>query len=331
MKKKEITEEKDGGSLLALGVLVGLGFYLWMKSPKQGIEAKAKESKAANPDLTDQEASALAAAAAAEAAADAAAQAEAQAGIDAQTAAMKEAERLLAGAQAAAILASTEAALKAAKEAEAKALVERQALEESWRKALELAQAELVKAKAAADVAMGAYEAQLAHLLRPDAIICYEHINYGGKYLRLPGGTIKIDGFVHHIIEPPDLDSFPIKNDTISSVRVREGFSVTLYDKKWYGGSSVSLYKDHYNLSVIGFNDKAASLRVFNDRALATLDRVNLEARAALTAARLVTERCLTTAADVRLLGILLTLADRLDSIARATAEKIAEMMKKLG
>lgn len=80
----------------------------------------------------------------------------------------------------------------------------------------------------------------------------------------------------------------------------------------------------HYETTIIpGAKDNLAEAK-------RVVTRAKIEAVRAISHADDTAERVLTITADIRLLGILLALAGRLDSIARATREKLAELERKL-
>ncbi len=78
----------------------------------------------------------------------------------------------------------------------------------------------------------------------------YADADYGGYAIDLPVGDFTM----------ADLASYGITNDDISSVKVKKGYKVTLYDNNNFLGSSAVCYS---NQSFLGsFNDKTTSIKI---------------------------------------------------------------------
>jgi hypothetical protein len=89
------------------------------------------------------------------------------------------------------------------------------------------------------------------------AVTAYEHGWYTGNSRCLRTGSLRMS----------DLISSGVGNDTISSVKVRSGMSLKLYEHDQFNGATKSFTADHPALweSTANFNDKASSLAVYDN------------------------------------------------------------------
>jgi hypothetical protein len=100
------------------------------------------------------------------------------------------------------------------------------------------------EAQAAADQQA---EAATAAAVDTSAICFYEHVNYQGASFCAGADSTWIGS---------------AWNDRVSSVKVKAGYKVQLFQHINYGGTSVTLTGDTANLVSLGFNDAASSLKV---------------------------------------------------------------------
>ncbi len=282
-----------GIGLAAVGAFL-LGRSMVAKAAEEDIEEGAEELKAADPTLTDEEATAAAAAALAAEALLAAQQTELQHLLDELAAAVERAENELAAAEGAAILNPEDvAAQEAAAQAEAQAEADRKELELQWTKSLNDAQAELVTAQKAAEVATGAYLSAKRNV-----------------------------GIWETALEQDE--------KRLIDARIKFGVSVYIPPTEWWLSATdeerAALTRLMTNLEIFIIPDDKANIGKWRQIESRTSDH----AIAAITAANLVVERVLTITADVRLLGILLSLARRTDTLAIATRTKLAELQARI-
>jgi len=90
-------------------------------------------------------------------------------------------------------------------------------------------------------------EAATAAAVDTSAICFYEHVNYQGASFCAGADSTWIGS---------------AWNDRVSSVKVKAGYKVQLFQHINYGGNSVTLTGDTANLVSLGFNDAASSLKV---------------------------------------------------------------------
>lgn len=79
----------------------------------------------------------------------------------------------------------------------------------------------------------------------------YQHCNYNGYAVALPVGNYTL----------AQLKSYGINNDDLSSVKVANGYKITLYYDDNFGGSTVTISSGSNNC-LGNFNDKASSVKV---------------------------------------------------------------------
>jgi hypothetical protein len=82
------------------------------------------------------------------------------------------------------------------------------------------------------------------------ALDVYEHTNYFG----VRSGFNRSD---------PDLRNNRVGNDTVSSLAIDPGCTVTLYEHINYAGRAITFNRNVPNLVPYGFNDITSSLRLF--------------------------------------------------------------------
>jgi hypothetical protein len=62
----------------------------------------------------------------------------------------------------------------------------------------------------------------------------------------------------------PDLSSYGITDNEISSIRIPDGLAIALFEKKNYGGLFISIYDNIPCLDSFGFSKEASSLKVWS-------------------------------------------------------------------
>lgn len=85
-----------------------------------------------------------------------------------------------------------------------------------------------------------------------DAPVFYKDCNYNGTSVKLGGG----------LYNSTKLLAAGVRNNDISSVKVSNGYTVTLYDTNSFGGAKVVLTSDTNCLVAKGFNDKTSSIEI---------------------------------------------------------------------
>lgn len=238
-------------------------------------------------------------------------QAEIRAGLDQNAVAVREYERVLAEVQAQAILdAATRSAAELAAQKEAEAQEARARLEAQWNLALGNAQSATETAKLAAEDAWIAY--QLAF----------------GKY---HAAVRNVDIWV------ADVSIFSKRLDT-AEAELRAFISRYALGETW---SWLPIWKedDKRDLETkvasaeAQLKDSKANLEKWRNlaaKAHNVASRCKSDAVHAISNANDCIERVLTITADIRLLGILLSLCDRADAIAKATRTKLGELESKM-
>ncbi len=83
-------------------------------------------------------------------------------------------------------------------------------------------------------------------------VVVYEHINYGGYWAILGVGDYTL----------ASLNSLGIQNDAITSLKVGDGFKITLFEHNDFGGLSLVRTVDDTWLEASGWNDRVSSIRV---------------------------------------------------------------------
>jgi len=80
----------------------------------------------------------------------------------------------------------------------------------------------------------------------------YEHATYKGEF--------------KEIYNPENLITkmmlFPVDNDAISSIKITEGYEVTLYADENFGGAFIKIDKSVSDLNSLGFNDRISSIKI---------------------------------------------------------------------
>lgn len=83
-------------------------------------------------------------------------------------------------------------------------------------------------------------------------VIVYKHINYDGKAISLEVGNYVLS----------NLQSKGILNDDISSIKVEEGYKITIYEHDNYGGKKLTLLQSSPNLVPLKWNDIISSIKI---------------------------------------------------------------------
>jgi len=81
-------------------------------------------------------------------------------------------------------------------------------------------------------------------------VTVYQNCNYTGYAIALPAGNYTL----------AQLKSYGVVNDDLSSVRLENGYKITLYQNDNFGGESLLVTGNNSCLG--GFNDKASSLKI---------------------------------------------------------------------
>ena len=226
-------------------------------------------------------------------------QAEIQALLDQNAVAVRDYERVLAETQAQAILdAATESAAELAAQKEAEAQEARARLEAQWNLALGKAQSATERAKLAAEDAWSAYS---------DAYSKYIQAVRAEEIWRLDlkqaeAQVLKYTGQILTITIGITSEEAAAHAASLMAARARVVTAETNLEK-W----------------------RDLMVRTHNVASRCKSDAVH-----AISNANDCIERVLTITADIRLLGILLSLCDRADAIARATRTKLGELESKM-
>ncbi len=276
-----------------IAVIAIVAYFLLRKSKVlSAIDDKAAELKFYDKSLTDEEAKAAAAEAVALEALRVAQQAEKIAKVEEQAEKVRLIEEELARQQARAILLADEEAARIAEELEAAARVARIELEKRWTLALTTAESQMKVTEEAAKVATTSYLTARYNVETQIRIVELLESKLADAITELA---------THRVV----LVFGAEVSTTLTEIhRLRDLIA-------------------YYKLNIPAAKDKLETLRHIETR-------TKTDAAKAISHANDCVERVLTIIADIRLLGILLALAGRVDAIAKATREKVAELERKL-
>ena len=285
--------------LIIAGVIAGIAaiYYFMSSRVRADMDKEIEEAADAIPGVTREEAIAEAAAEAAAEELKKAQEAERQALVAEQADIVRALETRLKSLESAAILQPTDPGIiKETEEAEARAEAERAELEKRWTEALNRAEVAMIRAEEAAIVASG------AHLRAKRNIGIWE-------------------------LDVTQLERALVEAERFLAQEQVVGIGKRKIGEVWYTREEYEAFKRKRDILATTLATSRRSLEAARNAEI----RTKTDAYSAISSANLAVERVLTIIADLRLLGILLALASRVDGIAKATRTKLAELEAKMG